>query len=246
MEPLLTDDYRAWLTDLKARVRTSQIKAAVRVNTELLNLYWELGERIVEKQKTTSWGSKLLEQLSRDLSAEFPEMKGFSRKNLYYIRQWYLFYSQEITIVPQVVGQLETLPQLAAKIEGDEPTQIVQQLIALIPWGHNREILAHCKTLEEALFYVTQTLHYNWSRAVLGLQMESRLFERQGKAIHNFEATLPKPQSDLAHELLKNPYNFDFLSLGPNAHERDIETALTEHITKFLLELGKGFAFVGR
>lgn len=247
METLPTNpDYRAWLTDLKARVRSSQIKAALRVNTELLSLYWELGEQIVEKQKTTSWGGKLIEQLSNDLAAEFPEMKGFSRQNLYYIRQWYLFYNQDFVIVPQVVGQFESLPKIAGQLTEKTPQQIVQQLVALIPWGHNREILSHSKTLDEALFYVAETLRNGWSRAVLGLQMESRLFERQGKAIHNFDLTLPKPQSDLARELLKNPYNFDFLTLGPDAHERDIEAALTEHITKFLLELGKGFAYVGR
>ncbi|MCY7353353.1 MAG: DUF1016 N-terminal domain-containing protein [Cytophagaceae bacterium] len=195
--PIFTDDYRAWLTDLKARVRASQIKAALRVNTELLNLYWDLGEQIVEKQKTAVWGDKLLEQLSRDLSAEFPEMKGFSKINLYYCKRWYLFYNQPVIIVPQVVEQFDKVLQFVAKMEGSEPMQIVQQLVALIPWGHNREILDHCKTLEEALFYVVETLRNNWSRAVLGSQMESRLFERQGKAIHNFDLTLPKPQSDL-------------------------------------------------
>jgi predicted nuclease of restriction endonuclease-like (RecB) superfamily len=226
MENLLTNpDYRAWLTDLKARVRGSQIKAALRVNTELLSLYWELGEQIAEKQKTAAWGDKLLEQLSKDLAAEFPEMKGFSRRNLEYIRRWYLFYNQPITIAPQVVAQLEVVPQVVEQLSKKTPSQIVQQLVALIPWGHNREILDHCKTHEEALFYVTETLRNGWSRAVLGLQMESRLFERQGKAIHNFDLTLPKPQSDLARELLKDPYNFDFLTLGPNAHKRDIEAA---------------------
>jgi predicted nuclease of restriction endonuclease-like (RecB) superfamily len=212
--------YKRWVVELKGKIKGAQIKAALMVNRELLGIYWELGREIKEKQELASWGDGMIDQLSRDLSAAFPEMKGFSRRNLFYIRQWYLFYNRGNEIVPQLVAQ--------------------------IPWGHNREIIVKCSTVDEALFYVRGTIQNNWSRAVLLHQIESRLYHRQGKAIHNFDETLPTPQADLARETIKNPYNFDFLNLGKEAGERGLETALMDHIQKFLLELGQGFAFMGR
>jgi len=242
-------DYAAWLREIKAKIRNVQIKTAVRVNTELLNLYWELGEMIEEKQSKSKWGDGIIDQLSKDLMSEFPEMKGFSITNLKYIRKWYLFYSGEISqrLVdqlattsksPQLVDEMEKSPQLVGQMA-------IANLIGLIPWGHNREIITKCKDIAEAIFYVMETIKNNWSRNVLILQMESNLYKRQGKAITNFELTLPSPQSDLARETLKNPYNFDFLSLGKEMQERDLENALTHHMKKFMLELGKGFAYVG-
>jgi len=161
---------------------------------------------------------------------EFPGVKGFSKSNLSYIRQWYTFYSRSV-IVPQVVGEMQG---------------VVLQYIRQIPWGHNREIVSKCQNVSEALFYVQRTIQNNWSRAILLAQIESKLYERQGKAIHNFQLTLPEPQADLTRDTLKNPYNFDFLTLGQEAKEHDLETALTTHIQKFLLELGQGFAYMGR
>lgn len=215
-------DYGQWLGDLKARFRHVQLKAAVAVNTELLRFYWELGADIVIKQKTQAWGSGFLEKLSRDLMREFPEMKGFSLRNLKYVRQWHAFW------MDAAVGQ-----------------QAVAQLTA-IPWGHNLAIISKCKHHTEALYYVQQTQAHGWSRAVLTHQIESGLWQRDGKALSNFAQTLPPPQSDLAAQVLKDPYVFDFLSLTPQHTERELERALIEHITQFLLELGAGFAYMGR
>ena len=228
---LINPDYRDWLKEIKQRVQKAQVKAAVQVNTALLTFYWELGADIVKRQKTAKWGSGFLKQLSADLMAEFPDMKGFSFSNIKYIRQWYLFYSAGAvncatgccTISQQPVGQL-----------------------VRIPWGHNLVIISKCKDVTEALYYVNKTIEHNWSRNVLTHQIESGLYLREGKAVTNFAKTLPAPQSDLAQQLIKDPYNFDFLTLTEDYNERELEKALTDHITKFLLELGAGFAYVGR
>lgn len=221
---ILDKAYKIWLSDIKARVRNAQIKAAVSVNTQLLELYWSIGADIVAKQKKAKWGDGLIDQLSQDLSTEFPAMKGFSRRNMMYIQKWYLFYA-------------------------GKKNNLVQQLVALIvqiPWGHNIVIISQCKNLDEALYYVKKTILHNWSRSLLTHQIESRLYKREGKAISNFVLTLPKPQSDLAHETLKDPYVFDFLSMADDYNERDLEKGLVDHLTKFLLELGAGFAFIGQ
>ena len=226
-----TKEYREWLVGIKQRVRSSQLKAATAINTTLLEFYWSLGADIVEKQKNVAWGSGFLRQLSEDLMAEFPDMKGFSLNNLQYIRRWHSFYCVESancgtgcsTIVKQAVSQL---------------TQI--------PWGHNLTIISKCDTVEQALFYAGKTIENNWSRSVLTHQIESDLFSRQGKAITNFEKTLPTPQSDLAHEIIKDPYNFDFLTLTEDYTERELEKGLIDHIAKFLMELGAGFAYLGK
>ena len=231
--------YKDWLSDIKARVRNAQIKAAVKVNTEMLDLYWELGADIVEKQKKAKWGDGLIDRLSKDLSTEFPDIKGFSRRNLMYMKKWYLFYSREKAIVQQSVGQFS---QQAVG-------QLVQQAVALIkqiPWGHNIAIISQCRSVQEALYYVQKTIAHNWSRSVLNHQMDNALHKREGKAISNFTLTLPKLQSDLAHETLKDPYMFDFLSMADDYDERDLEKGLLDHLTKFLLELGAGFAFIGK
>jgi predicted nuclease of restriction endonuclease-like (RecB) superfamily len=241
---LQNQDYKNWLKALKQKVRQAQLKTAVQVNTALLEFYWWLGADIVERQKTAKWGSGFLQQLSQDLMAEFPEMKGFSFSNLKYVRQWYLFYEEAVvnsgtscsTISQQAVGQLA---------DGSLRQQVVAGLLQ-IPWGHNVAIISKCADVEEALFYVNRTLEHNWSRAVLVHQLEIGLYQRKGMAVTNFTATLPAPQSDLAQQLIKDPYCFDFLSLTESHNERELEKALTEHITKFLLELGVGFAFIGR
>lgn len=222
-------EYKDWLADIKNRIRSAQIKAAVKVNSELLLFYWELGADIVAKQEKAKWGEGLIDQLSKDLMSEFPDMKGFSRTNLMYVKKWYLFYRQSDIFVPQPVGQIRHIEQ-----------------ITQIPWGHNREIITNCKNVKEALFYVQNTIKYNWSRNVLVHQMESGLYEREGKAVNNFALTLPTPQSDLAQQTLKDPYVFDFLTMRKGYDERDLETALISHVTRFLLELGAGFSFIGR
>jgi predicted nuclease of restriction endonuclease-like (RecB) superfamily len=232
---------KKWVMELKTRIQSAQVKAAIAVNRELLELYWELGKEICEKQKVANWGDGLIVQLAKDLSAAFPGVKGFSQRNLFYIRQWYLFYSSEI--VPQVGAESGIVPQAVGQLGQDKK---VQQVAAQIPWGHNMLIINRCSSVAEGLFYVRETIRNNWSRATLAAQMEGKLYRRQGKAIDNFSMTLSNEQSGLAKETLKNPYNFDFLMLGKEARERDLETALTNHIQKFILELGQGFAYMGR
>ena len=224
-------EYRSWLGELKDRFRQVQLKAAVSVNTGVLQFYWDLGEDMVARQKQFAWGAGFLEQLGADLRHEFPDMKGFSASNLKYIRQWYLFYAAPLAIGQQAVGQLAQQP--------------VSQLLS-IPWGHNLAIIAKCKQLGEALYYVQATLRHGWSRSVLVHQIESGLWAREGQAVTNFAQTLPAVQSDLAAQVLKDPYVFDFLSLTKEHTERELETDLIAHITQFLLELGAGFAYIGR
>ncbi|MDO9577368.1 MAG: PDDEXK nuclease domain-containing protein [Candidatus Cloacimonadales bacterium] len=213
-------DYTQWINSIKSAITQAQIKASIYVNSSLIELYWHLGKEIVQKQSQFKWGSSIIDELSKELHNDFSEIQGFSRRNLYAIRQWYLFYSQQFEKVPQVVAQ--------------------------IPWGHNRMIVSKIKDINEALFYSKSTIQNGWSRNVLNLQIENNLYERSGKALTNFAKTLPKPHSDLAQETLKDPYNFDFLEIGKDAQEREIEKELTKRITNFLLELGKGFAFIGR
>jgi len=237
MKNLITNvpEYKNWLAELKNRLLTVQLKAAVAVNKELLEFYWQLGAEIVKKQNDSQWGKGLVKQLSHDLMAEFPDMKGFSVSNLNYMRQWFTFYSEHSAIGQQLVGQLTDLKKIP----------FIQKITA-IPWGHNIVIIAKCKTFNEALFYVENTQIHNWSRAVLTHQIENGLWQREGKAITNFSTTLPVPQSDLAHQTLKDPYIFDFLALTTEHNERDLEIGLVKHITSFLLELGAGFAYIGR
>ncbi len=249
-----SEDYKEWLKELKARILSCQLKAAATVNTELLRLYWDIGRMIVEKQDVSKWGAKLIEQLASDLKIAFPDMKGFSRTNLYYIQKFYRFYNQRDIIVQQPVGQFEDLSiDIAPEIVGNnsqvtenKDIKLVQQLVGLIPWGHHIVIFQNIINPSEALFYLKETITNNWSRSVLQMQIESNLFARQGKAITNFNLTLPKPQSDLANQLLKDPYNFSFLTLESDVQELDLERQLVKNITRFLLELGKGFAYMGR
>ncbi len=226
--------YKYWLIELKATIKSSQIKAALAVNSQLILLYWDLGKQIVEKQENTNWGSGFIEQLSKDLKEEFSEMNGFSKYNLYHIRNFYLFYSQ----YPKV-------EQDALLLDIEKTKQLVSEL-SLVPWGHHIKILQKIKDPNIAVFYVQQTIENNWSRAVLEYQIEIKLFERQGKAITNFHTTLPTPDSDLANALLKDTYNFEFLTLSSKVKELELEQKLIENITRFLLELGKGFAYLGR
>ncbi len=212
--------YNKWFETIKLKIKSAQLKAAITVNTQLMELYWDLAKDIVSKQKEANWGDSVLEQLATDLKLSFPNIQGFSRRNLYAIRQWHLFYSTVSEFVPQPVAQ--------------------------IPWGHNRLIISKIKNTKEALFYANATLENGWSREQLEINIKNKYFQSKGKAVTNFKTTLPKIQSQLAVETLKNPYNFDFLGLQDDALEKEIENAMVQHITRFLLELGKGFAFVGQ
>jgi len=236
-------ELKQWLADLKTRIRQSQIKAMIKVNDEMLRLYWDLGRDIVIRQMDAKWGSGFFVQLSKELNVEFPDMKGFSVTNLKYCKYFYQFYSQDRQISQQVAAEIQCIdniirPQLVDELESN--------LIFLIPWGHHRCIIDKCKSVHEALFYVQKTIKNGWSRAVLMNFIEAGLYQSQGKAINNFDRLLPDVQSDLAKETLKDPYNFDFLMLTDNYKEKELEDALLSNITKFLLELGQGFSYVGK
>ena len=226
----ISSEYRDWLLQIKSRFRCVQLKAAVAVNTALLQFHWELGADIVNQQPRFAWGAGFLNQLSADLMREFPQVKGFSKRQLELIRQWHLFW-RDAVVAP-----------LGADNTAKQP---VSQILA-IPWGHNLAIVAKCKQHDEALYYVQNTVAHGWSRSVLVHQIESGLWQREGRAITNFAMTLPAAQSDLAAQVLKDPYVFDFLSLTKEYTERELETSLVSHITQFLLELGAGFAYIGR
>nr|WP_199326389.1 MULTISPECIES: PDDEXK nuclease domain-containing protein [unclassified Leptolyngbya] len=203
---------------MKSRIRSAQLRAAIAVNKELVLLYWHIGREILTRQAEAGWGGKVIERLAKDLKREFPDIKGFSRTNLLYMRAFAEAYPDE---------------------------EFVHQLGGQIPWKHNCVLMDRVKDPEQRVWYIRQTIENGWSRAILEMQIESNLYQRQGGAVTNFEKTLPKPQSDLAQALVKDPYNFDFLSLNKAAQERDLERGLVGHIRDFLLELGSGFSFVG-
>ncbi len=213
------EGYGDWLVEIKTRVHEARQRASLAVNQELLALYWRIGLDILERQSRQGWGAKIVERLAHDLHSAFPDMKGFSRANLLYMRAF-----------------AEAWPQ----------PEMVQQLVGRLPWGHNLVLITKLKDQVSRRRYAEKAIEHGWSRSVLTIQIETRLLEREGKAVTNFEACLPKPASDLARESLKDPYRLDFLGLGEDADERTIETALVGHITRFLLELGAGFAFVGK
>lgn len=243
-------EYRRLLQQIEARILSSQIKAAVKVNTELLIL-WDIARMIVRKQEQSSWGDGLINMISNDLKNEFPGMKGFSKRNLELMRQWFLFWSQSGSIAQQPVSHLHSEPvapivqQLAGDLS-DNDVAPTASAIFHIPWGHNIAIVSKCKTQRKASFYIRQTLEHNWSRAVLVHQIESGLIYRESMAVTNFKTMLPVPQSDLANQILKDPYCFDFLHLTQKHDEGDLEDGLMDHMTRFLMELGAGFAFVSR
>ena len=228
----LPKGYVELLEDLKTRIRTTQIKATLSANRELIRLYWDIGKAIVERQRKEGWGKSVVERLARDLQAEFRGISGFSPQNMWYMRAFYLAWTAEAANLQQPVGELdgENLPHPVGEI----------------PWGHNIVLLEKVKSLARRLWYAEKTIEHGWSRAVLVHQIESGLHERQGKAVTNFDRTLPPPQSDLARQALKDPYVFDFLTLTNDAAERELEQGLLAHIRRFLLELGTGFAFVGQ
>lgn len=210
--------YRELLASLKSRIQTAQVRAAVAVNRELVLLYWAIGKEILTRQQEQGWGAKIIDQLSKDLRQSFPGIEGFSARNLKYMR-----------------ALAEAWPDEA----------IVQEPLAQLTWYHNLTLLEKTKAADERLWYARAAIQNGWSRNVLLIQIESGLYHRQGRAITNFEKTLPSPQSDLAQQLIKDPYNFDFLSLTQEAQERDLEQGLLAHLRQFLIELGVGFAFVG-
>ena len=258
--------YADWLAELKLRIHNAQQRATLAVNQELIVLYWQLGRDILARQAEQGWGAKVITRLSNDLRAAFPEMKGFSRTNLKYMKVFAEAWP-EFGIGQQPAGQLEggaigqaVLGQLESGVFMQQPAaqlgaessrstaveSFVQAVLHKLPWYHHIALLEKLQDREDRLWYARKAVEHGWSRNILVMQIESRLIERSGGAVTNFALTLPKPQSDLARESLKDPYRFDFLGLGDEAQEREIEGALVKHVTDFLLELGAGFAFVGK
>ncbi len=263
--------YRDLLADIKVRVRQAQQKAALAANAEMLLMYWDIGRMIAARQELEGWGTGVIPRLAVDLKNELPEEKGFSERNIKRMLRFYHEYSvapaevpqavallqntenQGSAIVPQPVAQLdagaaslEILQKTAAKTPGIFFLPIVQRSVAQLAWGHNVILFEKIKHLPTRLWYARQTLEHGWSRDSLTVQIKNRAHERAGAAITNFEATLPVGHATLAQGLLKDPYLFDFLTLEEPFHERELETGLLTHLQKFLLELGRGFAFVGR
>ncbi len=221
---ILPNEYPQLIKELKKKVRSAQVKAHISVNKEMIQLYWEIGKTINQRQKEEKWGAKIIQKIGEDLQKEFPGMEGFSRRNIFRMRAFYVAYE----IVPQAVAQLEDFPMFH------------------IPWGHNAVLLEKLKDTKVRLWYAQKTIQNGWSRSVLEMWIASDLYAREGSSITNFKQTLPKLQSDLAEQAIRDPYCLDFLMLTDQAKEREIEQGLMDHLQKFLLELGEGFAFVGR
>lgn len=230
--------YHTWLNTIKQRVSAARMRVALAASSELIAFYYELGAQIADREEQAKWGSGFIDAFSGDLRQAFPEMSGFSPKNLRYCRAFFRFYC-EPSIWQQVVAKLPD--QSLAGVDSE-----TSALLACIPWGHHIQIFTKCDNLDQARFYLNQTIEQGWSRDVLAMQLKSNLYARVGKAVNNFSRTLPVPQSDLAQQTLKDPYTFDFMAMAEPYNELDVERQLTQHITQFLLELGKGFAFVGR
>jgi predicted nuclease of restriction endonuclease-like (RecB) superfamily len=243
--------YGPLLAELKSRVRAAQVKAALSVNAHLVWLYWQFGHRIAQQQTKEGWGAGVIPRLAADLHAEFPELKGFSERNIGYMIRFAREYGapailqQAAALLPES-SATSIVPQAAAQLSPDDPISILQQLAAKLPWFHHVILMEKVKDRATRIWYMQRAIEHGWSRAVLTVQIETKAHRRMGKAQTNFAQTLPSPQSDLAQQVLKDPYTFDFLTLSAEARERELEQGLTEHIQKFLLELGVGFAFVGR
>ena len=229
---LLPKGYDELLAQIKERIRSAQLRAGLAVNRELIELYWQIGRSIVEHQRSDGWGKSVVERLAQDLQAEFPGIGGFSPRNVWRMCAFYLAYTEDV----------RKLPRLVAELDGEN----LPRPVAEIPWGHNADLLDKIKNPEERLWYARATVEHGWSRPLLVHWIEGDLYRRQGKATTNFVKSLPAPQSDLAREILKDPYNFEFLSLAEDAEERTLQKGLLAHIQHFLVELGAGFAFLGQ
>jgi predicted nuclease of restriction endonuclease-like (RecB) superfamily len=242
--PVLPFDFSAFLEDLKGRIRSAQVKAALTANRQLIALYWDIGRAIALKQESEGWGTKVIDRLAMDLQREFPGTTDFSRGNVYRMRAFYLAYAPGRPIVAQAVRQSDAaiVSQPARQLSTKTPPEPM----ASLPWFHNVVLLESLKSPTTRTWYAEQAIAHGWSRNMLEHWIDSDLYARQGKAVTNFHRTLLPPQSDLAQQALKDPYVFDFLTIAPDALERALETDLIAHVTRFLLELGADFAFVGR
>lgn len=258
----LDEDYSEWMRDIKHRYRSAQVRAAVKVNSEQLLFNWQLGRDLVLRKAEERWGSGIVEQVSLDLKAEFPDAKGFSARNLWYMKRWYSFYAGADDAA-ELLRDLEAsidlgsvkLQQLGAETSVAKHEAILQQagaelpfptVFGFVPWRHHVEIITHCGSVEEAAFYIGRTIQEGWSRSALDNAIMANLYHGAGKAQTNFGEVLPSSQGALAQEITKDTYDLCFISLPEAYDERDLEAALERNITRFLLELGMGFAFMGR
>jgi predicted nuclease of restriction endonuclease-like (RecB) superfamily len=252
----INEEYKQWISELSERFRISQLRASVNVNAEMLSFYWSLGEDIVKLQAENKWGKNFFNNLSLDLQNEFPNVKGFSPRNLRYMKSFFILYSQLFENLPQAgaksvaINCVENLPQAGAKSEIINCIENLPQAGAnlfAIPWGHHKYIIdRYSNNLPKAFFFVQKTIENGWSRSMLLNFLNTDLYERQSKAITNFRQTLPAIKSELAQQITKDPYNFDFISLTENYKEKELKDALIDNITRFLMELGTGFAYMGR
>ena len=265
------EGYVQWMADIKQRFRQSQVKAAVRVNTAMLEFYWSVGRDLMALRAEERWGAGVVKQFALDMRQAFPDETGFSDTNVKYMKRWYLFYYERVIKGQRSVGQIghqagdEKGQQVADQLEAVEKSQQtvgqiedcgkcqqaadqleMPEIFGRIPWFHHVLIISKCQTLDEAIFYINKVTEEGWSRSRLESQMAANLFGSQGTAVTNFEHTLPAPQSQLAREILKDPYHFGFLSMSEEYEEKDLEDALVSNVTRFLMELGKGFSYVGR
>ena len=248
-------EYVEWLSDVKTRFRQCQIKASIRVNTTMLEFYWSIGRDLVALRAEERWGAGVVKQFALDMRQAFPDATGFSHTNVKYMKQWYSFYFEQFAKSHQVDGQLTATgksQQVVGQLELTEKSQqVVGQLeipevLGQVPWGHHIQIISKCKSINEAFFYINKITTEGWSRALLEHQLASNLYEIQGSAITNFDTTLPISQSESAKELLKKEYDLSFITVEEVKKEKDLENALANNITRFLLELGRGFSYVGR
>lgn len=254
----IDQEYVQWLGEIKARYRRAQVKASIKVNAEQLIFNWQLGRDLVIRKAEERWGAGVVEQISLDLQAEFPASKGFSTTNLWYMKQWYQFYSTAIPKLQQLAGELQIpdnqdgkkLQQLVGEIqqfeESKEQGTDMPGLFMCVPWGHHIQILSKCKNIDEALFYIVRTASEGWSRNTLMNCIKADYYHTSGGAITNFSEKLPSPQSELAQAITKDTYDFGFVSLKKGYEEEELETELEKQLTRFLLELGTGFAYLGR
>ncbi|MBR5603289.1 MAG: DUF1016 family protein [Bacteroidales bacterium] len=248
-------DYIEWLSDVKTRFRQCQIKASIRVNTTMLEFYWSIGRDLVALRAEERWGAGVVKQFALDMRQAFPDATGFSHTNVKYMKQWYSFYFEQFAKSHQVGGQLTATgksQQVVGQLELTEKSQqVVGQLeipevLGQVPWGHHIQIISKCKSINEAFFYINKITTEGWSRSFLEHQLASNLYEIQGSAITNFDVTLPTAQSELAKKILKQEYDLSFITVEEVKKEKDLENALANNITRFLLELGRGFSYVGR
>lgn len=246
-------DYAAWLSEIKRRYISAQIKASIKINTEKLRFNWSVGRDLVMRKAEERWGSGVVEQLSLDLKEAFPKESGFSSRNMWRMKQWYLYFSTTMA--------KEKLSRLVAELQKVESTYLINvpqsvavlneevcfpAVLGMIPWGHQTDIVSKCKSLDEAIFYLRECILGGWSRQTLDNSLKANLYKNHGKAISNFPEYLPEAQSRMAQEITKDNYDFGFITVPVNYKEEQLEEALEQNITRFLLELGTGFAFVGR